>query len=105
MGSQQRNKRITLQRRATGRDAAGQPVTVWEQVAPPVWADVRHQRGLEAIKAGAVTSVVQVSINIAYRDGLDSGMRAVHGSTVYDIKAVLPDARRAFIDLVCEVVT
>ncbi len=105
MSSQRRNKRISLQRRVTGRDAAGQPVTAWEPVAPPVWADVRQQRGLEAIKAGAVTSVVQASINIAFRDGIHSGMRAVHGATVYDIKAVLHDGRRDFIDLVCEVVT
>jgi len=33
-------------------------------------------------------------------------MRVVHGSTVYEIKAALPDLQtRAYLDLVCEAVT
>lgn len=96
--------RVHLQRRATGRDAAGQPSITWQAVAS-VWADVRCTSGLEAIKSGATTSVVQASIRIRWRADINSGMRAVHGPTAYDIKAVLPDARRVYIDLVCEVVT
>lgn len=96
--------RVQLQRRAPGRDAAGQPTTTWESVAT-VWADVRHQGGLETIKAGAATSVVQASIRIRHRAGVDSGMRALHGARTYNILAVLPDARRESIDLACEVVT
>lgn len=97
------NQRIELQRRVTGRDGAGQPSTTWELVAP-MWADVRNQGGLEAIKAGATTSVVQSSIRIRYRAGVDSGMRVLYDGRTYNILAVLPDARRVHIDLVCEVV-
>ncbi len=94
--------RITIQRRAPGSDAAGQPSTHWAPVAT-VWASIRTTSGLQAIKAGATTSLVQASIRIRRRDGITSAMRVLHGTTVYEIKAVLPDARREYIDLVCEV--
>jgi SPP1 family predicted phage head-tail adaptor len=49
---------------------------------------------VEAIKAGAEASVVQASIRIRYRTDVTSAMRVVHGSTTYEIKAVLPDEGR-----------
>lgn len=95
------DQRVTLQRRVSGSDAAGQPNTHWEPLVT-VWASIRTMGGLEAIKSGAVTSIVQASIRIFWRDGITSAMRVVHGTTVYEIKAALPDARREYIDLVCE---
>lgn len=95
------NQRISIQQRTTSVDAIGQPVETWTDVAE-VWADVRYQKGLEAIKAGADTSVVSVSIRIRYRGGIDAGMRVLHGSDVFDIQAVLPDAgQRQYVDLAC----
>lgn len=86
------------------QDSAGQPLTTWVKVAD-VWADIRHKSGLETIKADAETSIVKASIRIRYRTGIDAGMRVLHGSRVYDIKAVLPDvATRQHVDLVCEVI-
>ena len=95
------NQRITLQRRATGHDAAGQPVQTWADICT-VWADVRYQGGLESLKGGEPVSVAKASIRIRYRTELDAGMRAVLGATVFDIKAVLPDAGREYLDLSCE---
>ena len=98
----QLNRRVTLQRRATGQDAAGQPVSSWQDVAT-VWASVLTQNGLESIKADRPVSQVKASIRIRWRTDIDAGMRAVLGATVYDIKAVLPDeTKRQHIDLVCE---
>ncbi len=95
------NRRIAIEQRGTTQDAIGQPVETWTTVAE-VWADVRYQRGLEAIKAGADVSVVNLSVRIRYRAGIDAGMRILHGSDVLDIQAVLPDAgRREYIDLAC----
>lgn len=95
------NRRVTLQQRSTSQDALGQPVETWSDVAT-VWADIRHPSGLSAIKADADVSLVKASIRIRYRAGLDAGMRAVHGTVVYDIQAVLPDeAERLYVDLVC----
>lgn len=95
------NRRVTIQSRQAGQDAIGQPLTTW-QTAATVWASIRHTSGMEAIKSGADVSVVKASIRIRYRTGIDAGMRVTHGTTVYDIKAVLPDGRREFLDLVCE---
>jgi SPP1 family predicted phage head-tail adaptor len=95
------NQRVTIQSRSASVDSIGQPVETWATVAE-LWADVRYQRGLEAIKAGADVSVVNLSVRIRYRAGIDAGMRILHGSDVLDIQAVLPDAgRREYIDLAC----
>lgn len=97
------NSRVTIQRPGTAQDGTGQPIIAWVDVAT-VWAHIVHKSGLEMIKADAPVSVVQASLRIRYRTDIDAGMRVVHGATVYDIRAVLPDAaRRDFTDLVCTV--
>lgn len=96
------DKRITIKGRAAGQDGAGQPVETWTDVAT-VWASILHQRGMEAIKSGANTSIVQASLRIRYLAGITAAMRAHHGATVYQIKAVLPHGKE-HIDLVCEVI-
>jgi head-tail adaptor len=46
------------------------------------------------------------SINIGWRTNVTEAMRVVDGSTVYQIKGVLPDVGgRQFVDLSCEVVS
>lgn len=91
-----------LQTLTAGQDAIGQPVTAWVDTAS-VWADVRYVNGLSAIKAGADVSLSRVSIRLRYR-AVNAGQRILYGTTVFNILAVLPDARRVFVDLVCEVV-
>jgi SPP1 family predicted phage head-tail adaptor len=99
------NQRVTIEAPPTAQDTDGQPTGGWVTVAT-VWADIRHQSGLEAVKAGAVASTVKASIRIRYRTGILSGMRLLHGATAYNILAVLPDlAGKQHVDLVCEVVS
>ena len=98
------NRRCTLQSPSLSVDALGQPIPGWTDVAT-VWADIRMKSGLESIKAGAPVSVVQASVRIRYRSGVNAGMRLVHNLVAYDIKAVMPDiGGREYLDLVCEVV-
>ncbi|MFC4480753.1 phage head closure protein [Cupriavidus campinensis] len=93
---------MTIQRRAGGQDALGQPATDWLDVAT-VWADVKHKSGLEVIRADSPASIVQASIRIRYRDDLNAGMRVACAGAMYAITAVMPDIdRREYIDLVCE---
>ena len=95
--------RVTLQSPETATDPLGQPVEGWTDFAQ-VWGNIRHLRGVEAIKAGAVTSTVSASIRIRYRPDLNAGMRVLADGRTYEIKAVLPDMqRREYVDLVCEV--
>ena len=104
MYAQQLRSKIVIQSLTSTRDEIGQIISEWQDVAT-VWANIRHLSGTEAIKADAPTSTVRASIRIRYRAGIDAGMRVLHGSTAYDIQAVLPDEiGRRHIDLVCEVV-
>lgn len=99
------NRRTTLQRQIQGVDEIGQPMDIWQDVAKP-WANIKNLNGTETIKAGAETAIVKASIRIRYRTGIDAGMRVLHKTVVYEIKAVLPDeAGREYVDLVCEVVS
>ena len=97
------NNLLTIQQNGTSVDELGQPIEGWTDVAK-VWGTIRHLRGVEAIKAGAVTSTVSASIRIRYRPDLNAGMRVLADGRTYEIKAVLPDMqRREYVDLVCEV--
>lgn len=96
------NQRIVLQTQTAGVDAIGQPVSTWANTAT-LWAHIRYMGGLEAIKAGALTSSTQASVRIRYRTGITTGQRLLHGLTYYNITAVMPHERE-WLDLVCEVV-
>lgn len=95
------NQRVKLWKPATGEDSLGQPNTGLD-LLDEVWADVRFLKGLEAIKANAVTPLVQASIRIRYRADVDESMTVEYAGEMYNIKSALPDARREFRDLVCE---
>lgn len=97
------NRRITVQQQSSVQDEVGQPVQTWADHAN-LWADVRTQGGLEAIKAGGVTSTVRVSMRVRYATNVTAGMRVLLDGIAYNITAVLPDeAGRRHMDLLCEV--
>jgi SPP1 family predicted phage head-tail adaptor len=98
----QLNKRVLIQRPASGVDSIGQPVGGWATVAR-VWADIRFASGLQAVLGDAVVSVAKASVRIRKRRDVVASMRVVHGSRVFDILAVLPDEQGDdYCDLVCE---
>ena len=97
------NTRVVVQQQSATQDALGQPVQSWATFAT-LWADVRHTSGVEAIKTDAIASVVRASIRVRYRGDLTAAMRVIHGSTTYNIVAVLPDiGGKEYVDLACEV--
>jgi len=99
----QYNRRILVQRPSAAQDSIGQPVIAWVDVAP-MWANIKMQTGIGVIRASADVSTVPVSIRVRYRTDADASMRAVIGSTIYAIKAVVQDEQgKEYTDLVCEV--
>lgn len=97
-----RNK-ITIQQRTTSKDDVGQPLDTWTTFTI-AWADIRVQKGLEAIKADKMSSMARASIRIRYTEGITAGMRVLQGSTTYNILSVSPDvATRKYVDLACEI--
>ncbi len=97
-------QRVIVEQRGSVQDSVGQPVESWTTYAT-VWADIRNQRGMEAVKADTMTSTVKASIRVRYKAGITAAMRVRHGATIYQIMAVLPDAAsKDYMDLVCEAV-
>jgi len=97
------NRRITIQQHVEGQHEDGQPFDDWQDVAT-VWANVKGQSGLGAIKAAqdVPLSVTRYSFRIRYRTGLDAGMRVLLGTDAYDITLVqMDEAGREWTDLVC----
>lgn len=98
------NRVVLVKQRAAGQDPAGQPVDTWTTVCS-AWANVRHQRGAEALRGDRDVSVVATSIRMLLRRDVTAAMRVYLGATVYEIMAVLPDeVDRDHMDLVCELV-
>lgn len=94
------NERVTIESRESLTDELGQPIDAWLPIHA-LWADVRYLSGMSAIKSDADVSIVQASVRIRYRAGLNAGMRVNHRGDLLDIQAVLPDGRRQYVDLVC----
>jgi len=102
MSAGQLRSLVDLQSQVATQDELGQPSTSWTTVAS-VWADIRYQNGMESIKSGADVSIVRASIRMRHR-AVNAGQRVMYGTTVFNILAVQPDVRGAYVDLVCEVV-
>ena len=96
---------VSVQRMAAGTDDLGQPNGAWTELVK-LRADIRHPSGLEQLRGDGIVSRLRASIRVRLRSDITPAMRVVHGSTVYEIKAALPDLQtRAYLDLVCEAVT
>lgn len=98
------NRRIVIQSRDTGEDAAGQPVQTWTTLAT-VWADILGATGMGFIKSSVEgVEVNAYSFRIRYRTDVDAADRVVFGSQNYDVKSVRHDlAGKEWTDLVCQV--
>jgi SPP1 family predicted phage head-tail adaptor len=98
---------VTIQEATISRSASGQPLESWGDV-DTVRANIQAVSGKEffnmvdAKSGGKRVSSVTTKIIIRYRDDVVPSMRVVHGSTVYDIIAVLGDDPRKPLQLMCE---
>lgn len=86
---------VKIERLVDGKDAMGAPVSAWEPHVI-VWADIRDISGREYMAAGQVVGDATTQIIIRHRGDVAAGMRAVElvSGRIYDITAVLSDARR-----------
>ena len=88
--------RVTIQALVAGspqQDAGGEPDNAWTEVKT-VHASVDPLKGRELIAAQQTASEVTGIIKIRYRSGIDSSMRCVFGSKIYDILAVVDPEER-----------
>lgn len=98
------DQRVTVQKRTAGspqRTGSGAPDEGWVQVFQ-CWAAIEPLRGREFFAADAVQSEVKVRIRIRYRDDMTAAHRVVHGTTVYNVEAIInPRNRNEELQLMC----
>lgn len=95
------NRRITLQSRSGVKDSFGQQALSWADVAT-LWARIEPVSGREAVIAGAINAEITHQIRIRHRLGVNASMRALYGSRVFNILAVVePDMAHIALDLYC----
>ena len=95
------NRKVSLQRRSSGKDALGQPVDAWTEYAN-VWGAVLQLRGIEKVTGGTQVDTGNASIRIRFRADVTNGDRAVCQGIIFNIASVLPNvASREYTDLVC----
>lgn len=83
--------RVHLQQPVVQTADDGEPViTDWVDVCPPIFAAIESLSGREWMASAEFRPDVQTRIRIRWRTGITSAMRVVHGSTIYNITAVLP---------------
>lgn len=100
------NRRITIQTRLAGSDAAGQPVDAWADLATR-WADVRGETGMGTIRNGGdvPAAIKKYSFRVRFIETVNESMRIVYAGQIYMIEAVRMDwSRREWTDLVCTLV-
>jgi SPP1 family predicted phage head-tail adaptor len=108
LNSRSLTRQIALQRKSATRDAWGQLLNAWTTFAT-VRACPRVQSGMgyvnnEMQAGGTEVSRTTTSYRIRKRDDVVAGHRLLDGSTVYDIRVVLPDLEdNNYIDLGCAV--
>lgn len=94
-------QRVTVYKPQDGADSVGQPLAGWVEYGKR-WADVRVTGGLETLRNGRDTSLVDASIRMRFCTDIDASMRIIYGGVTYNIKSVRPDGNRNYVDFVCE---
>ncbi|APF87597.1 phage head closure protein [Ralstonia solanacearum] len=96
------NNKVSLQRKASGRDpSTGQPLNAWTEYAS-VWGSVRQISGIGRVQGGTLLDKGTASIRIRYRTDVLAGDRAIAQGVVFHVASVLPGVdRREYTDLAC----
>lgn len=96
--------RVDIQNFASVQDSNTGAVTdTWTDLFEDVPAEIMPMSGREFVAAQSIQTGVNTKIVIRWVDGVEPRMRIKHGSTIYNIKAVLPDPTlRRHLTLMCE---
>lgn len=95
-----REKKVVIKAPDSTRDANGQPTPTYVDFAT-LWASIEDLSGREFVAANATQNSALTRIGIDYIEGIEANMRVVHGSTIYNIEAVLGQDKRSLM-LMCK---
>ncbi len=88
MSAGRRDKLVTIKRRGTDQDDAGQVIETWTETAT-VWASILPIAGREYFNASGERAEVTHRIGIVYGVSLAPRDRVEYGDRVFDIKSVI----------------
>lgn len=95
--------RVTVEKYAESRDSYGGVIQSWGTHAADVPAEIVPLSGREFVAAQAMQDTVNTRITVRYDSSIKPEMRIKHDSTIYNIRAVLPDPTlRRWLTLMCE---
>lgn len=94
-----RNKRVVLQRLVNAPTAGGETTDDFITVAT-VWAAIEPLKGDEAWNARAQQATTTHMMSFVYVAGITPGMRAVHGSRIFQLESVV-NVREENRELLC----
>jgi SPP1 family predicted phage head-tail adaptor len=99
--------RIDIQQYTETQDSDGAVDFVWATLHDQMPAEIVPVSGIgytrALIAADQTQEPVTVRITVRYRSNIDEKMRVVHGSDIYNIKAVLADpSLRRWLTLMCQ---
>lgn len=102
----ERTRRIVIEKRQAGVDAANQPIDAWEPVMSR-WGKPLTSSGMAAVRAaeqGVNAAPGRYSWRIKFTpEGIDVGMRVNYKGVIFDIRDIRHDyAGKDYTDLVCE---
>ena len=99
------NDRIVIQSKTSSADSFGQPIYTWSDFAK-VSANVLFTTGKrfneisqEMVLSNKEMAESVASIRIRYRLDITTQMRVVFRGNNYNIRAILPDSNREYVDL------
>lgn len=94
--------RITILKKISFKDSNGVMCHDWIKYKS-LWADVRQQSGIEAIKADKIISITKASIRIRFNKSIDQSMRVIiDNDMTYEINAIIHDLQNNdYSDLIC----
>lgn len=81
------DRRIRIESRTDGQDAAGAPVPAWSHLAT-VWAEVRPERGGEALDGDRILATEAALFRVRYLSALNVRCRLLYGGKTWDITGI-----------------
>lgn len=96
-----KDKLVTLQRRGTTQDSAGQVVETWTEIQK-AWASIDPIVGREYFNASGERAEVTHRVKIHYGPTVAPRDRVLYGSRVFDIKSGINiEERNRDLELMC----
>jgi len=92
---------VSIEARAAGQDARGQPNGAWGPLLTDIRADAEPLKGREFFAAGQTQSEIAVRFTIRFRAGVVETQRVMWRGAPHEIVSVIPGRLRDELELMC----